>query len=206
MSRIKSIEQFIYLAINNLSKDGQVFTHLTIDEKIILHKLSRNLKNNSVVAEIGSYLGASSCFIANGLNRSCKLYCIDTWGNHAMAYEEKDKKDDKLIEKNTYNLFRQNTEKYRNKIIELQGWSTDVIANLKLRESNLDFLFIDGDHNYEGVKKDWDLYSTLLNKGALVAFHDIGWAEGVLKVIREDVLPIADLVCELPNLGIYRIR
>ncbi len=34
-------------------------------------------------------------------------------------------------------------------------------------------LFIDGDHTYEGVKKDFDMYSPLVKKGGIVAFHDI---------------------------------
>jgi len=37
----------------------------------------------------------------------------------------------------------------------------------------IDFLFIDGDHTYEGVKKDFELYSTLVGDGGIVAFHDI---------------------------------
>lgn len=37
----------------------------------------------------------------------------------------------------------------------------------------VDFLFIDGDHSYEGVKKDFEMYSPLVAKGGIVAFHDI---------------------------------
>jgi cephalosporin hydroxylase len=37
----------------------------------------------------------------------------------------------------------------------------------------VDFLFIDGDHSYEGVKKDFELYSPLVRKGGVIAFHDI---------------------------------
>lgn len=37
----------------------------------------------------------------------------------------------------------------------------------------LDFLFIDGDHTYEGVKEDFEDYSHLVRKGGLIAFHDI---------------------------------
>lgn len=37
----------------------------------------------------------------------------------------------------------------------------------------LDYLFIDGDHTYEGVKKDFEMYGPLVRKGGLVAFHDI---------------------------------
>jgi predicted O-methyltransferase YrrM len=36
-----------------------------------------------------------------------------------------------------------------------------------------DFLFIDGDHTYEGVKKDFEMYSPLVRDGGIIAFHDI---------------------------------
>jgi predicted O-methyltransferase YrrM len=42
-----------------------------------------------------------------------------------------------------------------------------------LNGNQLDFLFIDGDHSYEGVKKDFEMYSPLVKKGGIVAFHDI---------------------------------
>ena len=34
-------------------------------------------------------------------------------------------------------------------------------------------MFIDGDHTYEGVKKDFKMYKTLVRKNGLIAFHDI---------------------------------
>jgi predicted O-methyltransferase YrrM len=37
----------------------------------------------------------------------------------------------------------------------------------------LDFLFIDGDHTYEGVKKDFEMYGPLVRRGGFIAFHDI---------------------------------
>lgn len=37
----------------------------------------------------------------------------------------------------------------------------------------VDFLFIDGDHRYEGVSRDFELYSPLVRRGGLIAFHDI---------------------------------
>jgi predicted O-methyltransferase YrrM len=42
-----------------------------------------------------------------------------------------------------------------------------------LRENRLDFLFIDGDHSYNGVRQDWELYGPLVRSGGMVAFHDI---------------------------------
>ncbi len=34
-------------------------------------------------------------------------------------------------------------------------------------------MFIDGDHTYQGVKQDFQMYSPRVRKGGLVAFHDI---------------------------------
>ena len=42
-----------------------------------------------------------------------------------------------------------------------------------LQGEPLDFLFIDGDHTYEGVKRDFEMYAPLVRKGGIVAFHDI---------------------------------
>jgi predicted O-methyltransferase YrrM len=42
-----------------------------------------------------------------------------------------------------------------------------------LAERQLDLLFIDGDHTYEGVRSDFEKYSPLARDGALIAFHDI---------------------------------
>jgi cephalosporin hydroxylase len=41
----------------------------------------------------------------------------------------------------------------------------------------IDFLFIDGDHTYNGVKQDYKMYGPLVRKGGIIAFHDIGLNE-----------------------------
>ncbi len=37
----------------------------------------------------------------------------------------------------------------------------------------LDFLMIDADHTYEGVKQDFEMYGELVRPGGLIAFHDV---------------------------------
>lgn len=37
----------------------------------------------------------------------------------------------------------------------------------------VDFLFIDGDHTYDGVRADFEMYSPFVSDGGIVAFHDI---------------------------------
>ena len=51
------------------------------------------------------------------------------------------------------------------------------------------FLWIDGDHTYEGAKADLDMFKPYLVDGAIVAMHDVlGTFEGALRVFVEEVL------------------
>ena len=43
----------------------------------------------------------------------------------------------------------------------------------KLDNTKLDFLFIDGDHTYEGVKQDFEMYKEFVKPGGWIGFHDI---------------------------------
>lgn len=36
-----------------------------------------------------------------------------------------------------------------------------------------DFLFIDGDHSEQGVRKDFEMYSPLVRKGGIIVLHDV---------------------------------
>ncbi|MFX0001879.1 MAG: class I SAM-dependent methyltransferase [Candidatus Hodarchaeota archaeon] len=42
-----------------------------------------------------------------------------------------------------------------------------------LNGEKLDFLFIDADHSYKGVKKDFEMYNPLVKNSGLIGFHDI---------------------------------
>ncbi len=42
-----------------------------------------------------------------------------------------------------------------------------------LGSRQIDLLFIDGDHSYDGVKKDFEMYSPLVSPIGMIAFHDI---------------------------------
>jgi methyltransferase family protein len=38
--------------------------------------------------------------------------------------------------------------------------------------SSVDFIFIDGDHSFEGLRQDWELWAPLVNRDGIVALHD----------------------------------
>lgn len=188
--KIKELKNLMFLVLNGLVRSNKIFTHMTFDEKKALFNLSKETEN--VFVEIGSYLGASSCFIAEGLLKTgkAKLYCIDTWRNDAMSEGKRD----------TYDEFLKNTEKYKDIIIPVRETSENAVSVLQKQIKSIDMLFIDADHNYEGCKRDWDLYSPFLRIGSLVIFHDYGWAEGVKRVVNEDVRPLISKEDSLPNM------
>ncbi|NEO93666.1 MAG: class I SAM-dependent methyltransferase [Moorea sp. SIO3G5] len=43
----------------------------------------------------------------------------------------------------------------------------------------IDFLFIDGDHSYEGIKGDWEAWTNHIKSGGIVALHDSVNCQGV---------------------------
>ena len=51
--------------------------------------------------------------------------------------------------------------------------STLKLLKKKLENKQIDLLFIDGDHSYEGVKKDFEMYGPLVKENGIIAFHDI---------------------------------
>jgi hypothetical protein len=40
------------------------------------------------------------------------------------------------------------------------------------QDIKIDYLHIDGDHSYDGVKKDFELYSTIMSENGIITIHD----------------------------------
>jgi len=60
-------------------------------------------------------------------------------------------------------------------LIRGNSHADETFTKLKevLNGREIDYLFIDGDHTYEGAKQDFEKYSTLVRKGGKIGFHDI---------------------------------
>jgi len=54
-----------------------------------------------------------------------------------------------------------------------QTEETAQLTKSYLKGHDADFLFIDADHTAPGVRADYRLYSPLVRKGGIIAFHDI---------------------------------
>jgi len=61
------------------------------------------------------------------------------------------------------------------RIVRGDSHRTETLARVKeaLKGRPVDLLFIDADHSYEGVARDFGMYTPLVRRGGLVGLHDI---------------------------------
>lgn len=183
---------------------NHIHTSVNSEEKRKLYELALT-KKGGVGIEIGSYFGASACVIASALEGT--LYCVDIWENApdkrpnaqflmGGAYLENRwiKEDTTILE-----VFIANTKAFGRGIVSVIGRSEQVVLKDPLATLKADLLFVDGDHTYEGVKRDWDGYRGLLKPGAVAIFHDYCF-QGVRKLIDEEISQVLVRHGSLTNL------
>lgn len=153
-----------------------VLTQYEPEFEILLEKyISLNAKN---VLEIGSYFGSSlhhwlyySAEKANVISIDLPIASFCGPNDPRVPVQE-------FAIKNEWKLW---TKRNDNKLFLIQNHSQSVGSKMQvekiLNNEKLDFLFIDGDHMYESVKRDFEMYSPLVRKGGIIALHDIGYAE-----------------------------
>jgi hypothetical protein len=69
----------------------------------------------------------------------------------------------------------------------IKSTSEEAYYNFFIRQDiKIDFLFIDGDHSYEGVKKDFELYSNILSENGIIMLHDTDEKYEETLIVSED--------------------
>jgi predicted O-methyltransferase YrrM len=162
------------------------------DAVFVLYSLVRT-QRPEVIVEIGSARGRSTCAFAlacrqNGLGR---VYAIDP---------------------HTINLWTEigtggATEAFlraRLREYHLEEWCEVITATSAEAAQGwtrrIDLLFIDGDHSFEGVRNDFEMFRPWLAPNALVVFHDTAWN---YHTVRRGAPP-GDLAEKLANMGVPR--
>jgi predicted O-methyltransferase YrrM len=122
--------------------------------------------NPKTIVEIGTAKGGTLYLLTRIADKSAKLVSIDLPGG----------------------LFGGGYERWRipmiqsfardsQEIVLVRGNSHEEETVRKLKDvlggRTIDLLFIDGDHRYEGVRKDFEFYSPFVRTGGIIAFHDI---------------------------------
>lgn len=127
--------------------------------------------------EIGSYAGESTIMFAENFK---KVISIDPFIND---YDMNDATCHHMELDKVFEIFKTNTFEYKN-ISHLREKSDD--AHKHLMDNSYDFVYIDGLHTYEQVKKDISNYLPKIKKGGYIGGHDYhpNW-KGVLDAINE---------------------
>jgi len=111
------------------------------------------------ICEIGPYLGGTSFLFARAAAPDATIVLLDL----QMPWTRK--------------RALRRFARLQQRVECIQGDSCDPAVRHRVAScfggAPVDFLFIDGDHRYDGVAADWNNYVSLVRPGGLVAFHDI---------------------------------
>ena len=98
----------------------------------------------------------------------------------------------------TMSEFLRNMNRYRDSLNVCRGLSAEVAAGWS---RPVDLLFIDGDHSYEGVKRDWDLFVPFVKPFGIVVFHDTTWEVSEHRLQARPDMGVPRFVDELREAG-----
>ena len=113
--------------------------------------------------EIGSYSGEGTVVIAKHFK---EVTAVDPWMN---GYDINDVASQQCPMKFVFQAFQDKTEDLEN-VMFIKGKSIDALESIK--DESCDFVYIDGDHRYEGVLADLNGWRPKLREGGVMAGHD----------------------------------
>jgi predicted O-methyltransferase YrrM len=164
----------------------------SFQERGYLFQLASGLPPDSLVVEVGSWMGASTSFIASGLRgENAKILAVDNFqglsacGEDAAWYARHFRR---LGTNSTLEIFKSNlaTLGFATRAKPLVCDSQRAARELAPSRGKIDFIFIDGDHSYDACRLDIAAWTPLAKSGGVVAFHDFGSrADGVTRAIFE---------------------
>jgi predicted O-methyltransferase YrrM len=139
----------------------------------------KKLGDDIVGCEIGTNLGINVVYFLDHLPNIKTLYAVDPYspyddritGGEFVTQELQDR---------IKSTFLNNIEKYKERIVFIHKTSDDALNDIP--DHSLDYIFIDGDHNYDAVIKDFRNYYNKVKIGGIFAGHD-AFSHGVQKAL-----------------------
>ena len=163
-------------------------------ERGYLFQLASDAPANARVVEVGSWMGASTCFIAAGLKGAeAKIHAVDnfqglsTCGEDAAWYNRHFRR---LGASSTLDIFRDNFAALglADRAEPVVSDSLAAAQTLAAHRGAIDLIFIDGDHSYDACRADIAAWAPYVKPGGVIAFHDFGSrADGVTRAIFEAI-------------------
>lgn len=116
-----------------------------------------------VGVEIGVHRAGYSLCILNGVP-DVYLHAVDPWGVYPTSHLTKDS------QANNYQMALNRLKPVSDRVTIHKDYSENVYS--KFKDGSLDFLFIDGDHTFDGCALDLIHWCPKVRDGGIVAVHD----------------------------------
>lgn len=148
------------------------------EEGEALYSFALKYVRDAPCLEIGSYCGKSSVYLGCAIKEiGQKLYSIDHHKGSEEQQPGEEYFDSDLLNAegsgiDTLPFFLETIEKSKldKYIIPIIATSEEAYEDFNL---NFDMIFIDGGHSEEAAQTDYDLWSQNINKGGILAIHDV---------------------------------
>lgn len=154
---VRGFEDLAFLFSSNQLNHG--VASLQFDEAALLYRLARDAERGPFV-EIGRFKGGSTVVFASALPDGVELWSYDL---HVALRPDMpgDALDAELLDALTrYDLEQK---------VHLVVADSRKVA---FPADDIELLFVDGDHSYEGAKADYERWSALVRPGGHLLFHD----------------------------------
>ena len=156
------------------------------NRKEIVHLLNE-ICPNGIGIEIGVKQATFSHVLLSGWNNS-KLYLVDPWEDQDKSVYDEDIHN----HESDYNIAIQKLTDFEDRYEVVRKYSNDAHSNFA--NHSVDFIYVDGNHSYEGVKSDLELFYPKLKYGGVMMGDDyhvhelekvFGFDFGVTKAVNE---------------------
>jgi len=151
---VKTTKESLDLVVNiSATMEGKTFHH----HYHILYDIAKLYPDDYKLTylEIGAYAGGSACLMMHRPNTT--IISID------LGWPV----DPEIVLKNVWNF-----NKHGNSYSYIKGNSSHIDTISRVKDINVDILFIDGDHSYFGVWNDFLNYSNLVKPNGYIVFDD----------------------------------
>lgn len=155
--------QHFYHEIQGWFTFPRFYSHVVAEAKDFYH-----------FVEVGAWKGKSSVYMAVEIansNKKIKFDCIDTWEGDSDIASSLDEPLLK-IPNGLYQHFLTNIEPVKEYITPIKNSSIE--ASKHYADDSLNFVFIDGAHDYDSVKSDIIHWLPKIKKGGILSGHDYG--------------------------------
>ena len=143
---------------------------LSDEEGEALFELARRCTGRGVIVEIGSWKGKSTICLGRGsrAGNGVRIFAVDPHADYR------------------HGEFKENIERagIADLVTPVKGLSQEVVEDF---DEQIELLFVDGSHEEEDVRHDFDTWVPKVVEGGVVAFHDTTWHDGVRRVMAEKV-------------------